>query len=543
MLEQPAPELVRPYELRKGQSDWRGHWSADDIWDILCASRNGDCERIRALLATDPTLANADYWYTPPLHLAVREGHLDAVKILVDAGADTTHRSLDGTETLADFARDRSHSQVVDYLEQLNPRMFSTDLPIHEAVKSRNLQEIGELLQATPQLVDAPGSLGRTPLHYAVETEEKEIARTLLDHGAAVDAQGFSSDDRLGGHGFRPIALALWHHPYWRQRNCYDIAKLLVQRGAYYSLPIAAACGDTSRVLHLLDDEGVDPNYEESGGKRALSAAAERNHMEIVRVLLNRGAEPNLAEGPNCPRGYALWSAARFGYMDAAELLLKHGADPNAPVESSGSPTESAKDARMRNLLYRYGGHVGLAAHYHQQNIDVIAALLDRCPERFSETDIVDGFTAAVSNDDEDLVRLLLSRDMRLPGYVTGCQTYLWRSLGLAELLLQHDMDPNLPNWQLMRPLHHMAATGNIDGARLFLKYGADPTLLDEEYRSTPLGWAARKGQTDFAEFLLEHDPTLRDLPPSHQPSWAAPIAWASRRGHTKLVELLRNGR
>lgn len=539
MTETKEPALIRPFELRPGQRDWRGHWSADDVWSILSAARDGDAQRIRDLLVKDSTLVDADYWYTPPLHLAVREGHLDVVKVLIEAGADTTHRSLDGSETLADFARDRSHSSVANYLEQLNPRMFASDRPIHDAIKSGNLDTARELLKESAQLADAPGSLGRTPLHYAVETEDAKLVRLLLDHGATVDTQGFSSDDRLGGHGFRPVALALWHHPYWRQRNCYEIARLLINNGAHYSLPIAAAFGDEDRVQELLVGASVTPNYEEPGGKRAISAAAERNHLQVVRMLLDHGAQPNLPEGPNCPRGYALWSAARFGHMEMAKLLLEHGADPNAPVESSGSPTESAKDTPMRNLLYRYGGRVGLAAHYHQQNLDVIAALLDRCPEKFSETDIVDGFTAAVSNDDEDLVRLLLSREMRLPTHVTGCQTYLWRSLRLAELLLQNGMDPNLPNWQLMRPLHHMAATGNTDAAKLFLEFGADPTLVDEEYRSTPLGWAARKGQFEFAKFLLDHDPSLRDQHPPHEPSWAAPIAWASRRGHREIVDLL----
>ena len=540
MAEQTVPNLVRPYEMRSGQTDWRGHWTTDDIWDILIASRSGDVQRVRELLAKDPTLVDADYWYTPPIQFAVREGRMDVVKVLVEAGADTSHRSLDGRETLMDFATDRGHSDVVEYLKNVNPRMFSNDQPIHKAIKLKDLAKTREILQADNNSANAPGALGRTPLHYAVETEELDMVRLLTEHGAEIDAHGFSSDDRLGGHGFRPIALALWYHPYWRQRDNYEIARFLIDKGASYSLTIAAALGDMGRVKQLLSVEDTDPNDEESGGKRAISAAAERNRYDIVKLLLERGADPNLPEGPNCPRGYALWSAARFGYREVAEVLLENGADPNAPVESSGSPTESAKDASMRNLLYRYGGTVGMAAHFHQKNIDVVAALLDRCPERISEPEIVEGFTMGVSNDDEDLVRLLLARGKRVPSHVTGCQTYLWQSLRLSELLLQHDMDPNLPNWQLMTPLHHMAARGNVEGAELFLKYGADPTLVDEEYRSTPLGWAARTGQQKFVEFLLDHDSSLASIAPTHQPDWAAPQAWAERRGNTAIWNLLR---
>lgn len=526
--------------MRSGQTDWRGHWTTDDIWDILVASRSGNVPRVRDLLAKDPTLVNADYWYTPPIQFAVREGHIDVVKILVESGADTAHRSLDGSETLVDFAADRGHSHVVEYLRGVNPRMFSKDQPIHQAVKLKDLARTREVLETDSHSVNAPGTLGRTPLHYAVEAEDMKLVRLLIEHGAEIDTYGFSSDDRLGGDSFRPITLSLWFHPYWRQRDNYEIARFLIEKGSYYSLTIAAALGDMDRVQQMLSVEGVDPNEEESGGKRAISAAAERNRYDIVKLLLDRGADPNLPEGPNCPRGYALWSAARFGFRQVAELLLENGADPNAPVESSGSPTESAKDASMRNLLYRYGGTVGMAAHFHQKNIDVVAALLDRCPEKISEPEIVEGFTMGVSNDDEDLVRLLLSRGKRVPSHVTGCQTYLWQSLRLSELLLQHDMDPNLPNWQLMTPLHHMAAKGNVEGAELFLKYGADPTRIDEEYRSTPLGWAARTGQTGFVEFLLGHDSSLTSIAPPHQPDWAAPQAWAERRGNTAILKLLR---
>ncbi|MCY3883938.1 MAG: ankyrin repeat domain-containing protein [Gammaproteobacteria bacterium] len=539
MTEQAAPNLVRPYEMRPGQMDWRGHWSTDDIWDMLVASRAGNLQRVRELLDKDSSLVHADYWYVPPIQFAVREGHLDVVKILVESGADTSHRSLDGRESLMDFAQDRGHSQVVDYLQDINPRMFSKDQDIHKAIKSKDFGRTQELLKADRQLVNSPGALGRTPLHYAVEVEGLELVRYLVTNGADIDAHGFSSDDRLGGHGFRPITLALWHHPYWRQRNNYEIARLLIEVGADYSLTIAAALGDKDRVKQLISANNTDPNEEESGGKRPISAAAERNHLDIVEFLLDSGADPNLPEGPNCPRGYALWSAARFGYREVAKLLLEHDADPNAPVESSGSPTESAKDDSMRNLLYQYGGFVGMAAHFHQKNIDVIAALLDRCPERISESEIVEGFTMGVSNDDEDLVRLLLARGKRVPSHVTGCQTYLWHSLRLSELLLQHGMDPNLPNWQLMRPLHHMASKGNAEGAELFLKYGADPTLVDEEYRSTPLGWAARSGQIGFVEFLLGYDPSLATISPEHEPDWASPSAWAERRGHMSIAQLL----
>ena len=165
----------------------------------------------------------------------------------------------------------------------------------------------------------------------------------------------------------------------------------------------------------------------------------------------------------------------------------------------------------------------------------MIAALHDAKPEAFDEPALAEAFTHAVSSGHETLVRLLLARGLRVPPTVTYCQRYLWESLTLASLLLEHGMDPDLPNWQRIRPLHHMASRGEIEAAELFLRHGAALAPVDEEYRSTPLGWAARCGQTAFARFLLDRGASE----PREVPEWAAPARWAERRGHGELAALL----
>ena len=533
------PVLRRPAELVAGELAWTSHWRGEDIWQVLIAARDGDVERLRALLDRDPSLVHAGFWYTSPLHFAVREGHLEAARLLVEAGADIFHRTLYGQETLLQVAVDRGHEAVANHLREALGRRVSSDgtrRAIHDAVATGEPAMIERRLAAQPECANQGDALGRRPLHYAVEAGRADLVDLLLDGGADVDASGFSSDDRLGGHGFRPVTLAIWHHPYWRQRNDYGMARHLLARGARYSATIAAALGDEGRVGELLRRDAAHANEEESGGKRPLSAAAERGHGAIVRLLLDAGADPNLQEGPNCPRGYALWAAARFGYRDVAEQLLEAGADPNADVESSGTPTSSAGSAELRALLYRHGGRVPLSGHVHDGSIDVVAALLDAKPELFDEFRTTEAFTLAVSANHDAIVRLLLARGLRVPAMVTYCQSYLWRSLDLGRLLLEHGMDANLPNWQQVTPLHHIAAKGGIDAARLFLAFGADPGAIDEEYRSTPLGWAARAGQTDFVRFALANgfDPAL-----PAQPDWARPIAWARRRGHDEIAQLL----
>ncbi len=532
------PNLIRPFELVPGEPDWTGRWRGETIWQVLNAARDGDTTTLQAMLNDDPTLVRAEFWYTPPLHFAVREGHLEVARMLLDAGADIFHRSLYAQETLLQVALDRGHDEVASLLrDELRRRVSSSGArhAIHDAVSAGDADTVEELLAKEPDLVNRGDHLGRRPLHFAVEAGRADLVDRLIDLGAEIDASGFSSDDRLGGTGFRPLVLALWHHPYWQQRNDYAIARQLLERGAHYSITVAAALGEEERVGELLASNAGLANEQEPGGKRPLSAAAERNHIGTVKRLLDAGADPNLDEGPNCPKGYALWAAAHLGFFEVAQMLLGAGADPNTDVESSGTPT-GTPNREMRALLYRHGGRMPLAMHFHEGNIDTIAALLDAKPEVFDEMRVTEGFTMAVSAGHDALVRLMLARGLRLPASVTYCQAYLWRSLDLARLLLDHGMDPNLPNWQQVRPLHFIAEKGDIDAARLFLRYGADPNAIDEEYRTTPLGWAARRGQTEFVRFGLANgfDPALPEVP-----AWASPLAWAKRKSHGEVAKLL----
>ena len=367
-----------------------------------------------------------------------------------------------------------------------------------------------------------------------------ELVDLLLNAGAEIDAPGFGGDDRLGGPGFRPVAAALWRNPYWGRRDDLGLARHLLEHGADYSPAVAAALGDESRLEELLRADAAASNQAEACGKRPLSAAAERGHLAIVRRLLAAGAEPNLPEGQNCPRGFALWAAAHHGHREIVELLLAAGADPNAGVESSGTPTTAAATAELRALLYRYGGRMGLAAHCYRGDVDTVAALLEARPELFDTTALEQAFPHCVQAGHEELLRLLLARGLRVPPVVTYCQTYLWLSLDLARLLLEHGMDPDLPNWQQIRPLHHIAARGDIRSAELFLEFGADLDAVDEEFRSTPLGWAARCGQREFVRFLLAYRGPRPE--PAAVPAWAQPHAWALRRGHADVAALLAPG-
>src|SRR4029079_12010230 len=102
---------------------------------------------------------------------------------------------------------------------------------------------------------------------------------------------------------------------------------------------------------------GHEGYYLGAGAPLANAAAAGR--LDIVQLLLEHGADPNLPEEQFAPKGKALYSAVYHGHYEIAKLLLERGAFPNPPVESSGDALwvsrEWRPDTRMEQLLLSYG--------------------------------------------------------------------------------------------------------------------------------------------------------------------------------------------
>jgi RNA polymerase sigma factor (sigma-70 family) len=539
--------MIKPAEL---QSDHpHGAWSCrgSDVWDMICAAIMGNADRIRRLIERDPNLYRAEYWYTQPIHFAVREGHVDAVRALLDAGADPNVIRYGG-EDLVTVARDRGHEPVAALLEQARAKQTNAQTAehlIHIAAADGDLEQLRRLLDVDLSLVRRGDREGATPLHRAVAGGKREAVELLLDRGADVDAVQSAGGTYAAG-GFRPIDLALWTGPFWGVRGDVEMVRLLLSRGASYSMTIAAALGDMDRVRTLLNDAPASVNEAQPSGKRPLSAAIEFGHSALARLLLERGADPSLSEGAMAPRGAALHVAASRGDREMVELLLARGADPNSGIDSAGSATYGAKTKELRGLLMARGG---LLDAYDLVWLGEDQELLRRAaadPAWAATSGCGGVFTAVCDQGRRDLLPRLLDLGVRVPSSVTGCRTYLLTHADMLTTLLERGgMDPNLPNWQRTTPLHDTcgrdgrgrALANRVEIATVLLDHGADMNARDEEYRSTPLAWAARNDLPDMAEFLLARGAKVSL--PDDEP-WATPLAWAQRRGHDAITALLR---
>ena len=118
---------------------------------------------------------------------------------------------------------------------------------------------------------------------------------------------------------------------------------------------------------------------------------------------------------------------------------------------------------------------------------------------------------AAVTLGKRELVIRLIVAGARVPRVLTGCRGYLMRSRTRCVCCSQRH-GPSLPNWQRATPLHDLCSRDSrgrpqpnrVECATILLDAGATLSARDEDYRSTPLAWAARNDLPDMVELLLE---------------------------------------
>ncbi len=414
---------------------------------------------------------------------------------------------------------------------------------VAEAIRARNLADVKALLEASPELLHAGDARGNQPIHWAVMTRQPELIDELLARGADLNAKR--------PDGARPIQLTNgdYHFRGWR-----DVPKdhpvkpeavfaHLLTAGAHFDICSAAFKGDLARVREILDKDPTLANrvsdyvsYYNCSGSPLRNAAA-GGHLEIVKLLLERGADPNLPEPGIAPHGHALNTTVVGGHHEIAQFLLERGADPCAEVESSGdclSRATQRKDAKMIELLASYGARQPIHILAYYGDVRTAAAVFAADP---SMADDPEALAHAAEEGHEGFVRLMLRHQ---PDLAKRIAWHPWecaaKTRELNQILFEHGMDPSKPDWLGVTLLHVFAKKGDVDKAKIFLDLGADLHARDEDLCSTPLGWAAKFGQLAMVEFLLGSGakPDLKDDPP-----WATPLAWATRRGHAQIAKVL----
>jgi uncharacterized protein len=120
----------------------------------------------------------------------------------------------------------------------------------------------------------------------------------------------------------------------------------------------------------------------------------------------------------------------------------------------------------------------------------------------------------------------------RVPAMTKWGAEYYFKHDDIAAMFLERGMDARHRNCHRTTLLHEMARRGATVRARLLLDHGAEIDAIDDEFRSTPLGFAARWGQRKMVRLLLDRGADRRRA----GAEWAVPATWARRKGHAAIA-------
>jgi ankyrin repeat protein len=375
-----------------------------------------------------------------------------------------------------------------------------------------------------PDLVNAPDSSLRTPLHEAAQQGQSRVVAFLLTNGAHLEVR-----DNNGGQ--TPLLVAT-------RTGSKDVVEQLLRAKA-------------------------NPNTADAGGATPAHFAAHQAMRGILELLIQAGANVNARghfrhDGNFADQTTPLHIAAGRGYRSVAELLIDSKADINARDSRGQTPLHTASilgQDPVCELLLKRGANINAADNSQRtplhfaarQHFSIVEALLKESAEINARDS--GGWTPlflAVENRQVEIVQLLLKNKAEVN--VTGRgETPLLiavrlKAIDIAELLLEAGADVNArhtqgysvinaaaeelrmlgvvlkfkPDLEAQNsngytPLLDAVANGRPETVKLLLEAGADPNNAYLREGAPPLHFAASKGFTDIAALLLAHkaDPNI----------------------------------
>lgn len=418
---------------------------------VFAAAEAGDIDTVRGALngGFDPRQIDA---HGRTVQQIAKEHGWEAIELLARdiEERDTTPAELRGAVAGILDAAEKGHTDKLARLLDSHPDLidarggnFQKQTALHKAAW-RNHRACVELLLARGANVRIRDSGDNAyALHFAAEAAELGIVRLLVEAGSDVIGEG--DDHRLDVLG--------WATCFQNTRR--DVADYLLAQGARLNIWSAIALGRTGDVQNFIaaDPSLLSARMSRSEHRRtALHHAAAKNQIEVVRLLLARGADPNATDltGAN-----ALVTAAQDG---ADEALVE--------------------------LLIAAGSRIDFIAALSLKRYQLAETMLDEDPSRLGP-------------DGKDTIALHVAVSKR------NAETVRW--------LIDHKVDVNARRvmWDCNHTALHMtAADGNIEIARMLLDAGADPSLHDDKYDSTVLGWAEYCEQPEIARLLRERGVT-----------------------------------
>ena len=226
----------------------------------------------------------------------------------------------------------------------------------------------------------------------------------------------------------------------------------------------AAKNGDGAAVGRLLSNNPGLVHATDDHLKTPLHWAAERDNHDVAKVLLYSGAE---LEARTSWGATPLDWAATMGSTKVADLLLARGAQGMNLVTAASL------------------GKLDLVRKFLDSGVPLAALTMGTVP--------------AEPNDQWTADSARMKRDVISHAFYGTCRNGY---TAVASLLLEHGADLNAKGFFGGTALHWAAINGHKETVAFLLSRGADVTIRDSKFDSTPEGWAAEGGHDEIRELL-----------------------------------------
>lgn len=217
------------------------------------------------------------------------------------------------------------------------------------------------------------------------------------------------------------------------------------------------------------------------------------------------------------------------GLVEIAAMLRKYAADGEWQQFSGDNG----------NIHYpRTDGQAAFQRAVNKVEMKEVERVLQDHPEWARDNTFFWGegiLTMPAKGNHRELMTLLMRHGATVPLVLKWAHAYYFERFEQAQFLMENGMDPNTQSWHGVTLLHDCAWKGWADRAKLLIDHGAELNSIDDEYLSTPLGYAARFGHKEVVELLLAAGAD-RNLSGA---DWSTPLAWATTKGHDEIAKIL----